>query len=235
MRGAQRRALRPLLARARRLVAVSEFEAEFFARELHLPAARFVTIYNGAEMTAPPDAPPADDAAPLLLSVGRLERYKGHHRLIEAMPLVIRELPEARLRIAGAGQFEGELRRLADASPARARIEIGAVDPLDRAGMARLLAGASLVILLSEYEANPVAVMEALALRRRVLVADTSGLSELAHHGWAHALAYEATAEQIAQAVVAQVRSAAPGDLALPTWDESATRLAEVYREVLDG
>ncbi|MFN8528578.1 MAG: hypothetical protein U0670_08200 [Anaerolineae bacterium] len=40
--------------------------------------------------------------------------------------------------------------------------------------MSRLLARASLVVLFSEYEAHPVAVMEALSLRRPVLVADTS-------------------------------------------------------------
>ena len=50
LRGVQRTLLRPLLARARQLVAVSEFEAEFFARELHLPPDRFATIQNGAEM-----------------------------------------------------------------------------------------------------------------------------------------------------------------------------------------
>ena len=41
---------------------------------------------------------------------------------------------------------------------------------------------------MSDYEANPVAVMEALALGRKVVVADTSGLSELAAEGLATAV-----------------------------------------------
>ena len=41
---------------------------------------------------------------------------------------------------------------------------------------------------MSDYEANPVAVMEALALGRKVVVADTSGLSELASEGLATAV-----------------------------------------------
>jgi glycosyltransferase involved in cell wall biosynthesis len=233
LRGVQRSVMRPLLARARRLIAVSDFEADFFARELRIPASRFVTIYNGAAMAAPRDAPGADDEAPLLLSVGRLERYKGHHRLIEALPIVLRSLPRARLRIVGAGPYEAELRRLASESGLDGKIEIGAIDPLDRQQMARVLAGASLVALLSEYEANPVAVMEALALRRRVLVADTSGLSELARKGFARAVPISAAPAQIAAAIVEQVRAPAPTDLRLPTWDESTARLAQVYREVL--
>jgi glycosyltransferase involved in cell wall biosynthesis len=235
MRGAQRQAMRPLLARARKLVAVSQFEARFFARELHLPDERFATIQNGAAMTPPTDPVEIDPAAPVILSVGRLERYKGHHRLIDALPRVLEQVPGARLRIVGAGDYEQPLRQRAAASGLGDRIEIGSIDPLDREGMARTIAGASAVALLSEYEANPVAVMEALALRRRVLVADTSGLSELAAAGMARAIPIDASDDEIADALVALLRSPEPAPMRLPTWDESAAQLADVYREVLGG
>ena len=233
LRGAQRQALRPLLAHARKLVAVSNFEADFFSRELHIPMERFVTIRNGAAMAAPAEPVVVDDANPLILSVGRLERYKGHHLLIDALPFVLRELPGACLEIVGAGQFEPELRARAAASGLNGKIKIGSIDPVDRDGMSRTVAGASAVALLSEYEANPVSVMEALALGRRVLVADTSGLSELAREGLARAIPIDASPEQIARALVDLIRSPEPANLSLPTWDESAARLADVYREVL--
>jgi glycosyltransferase involved in cell wall biosynthesis len=233
LRGAQRAALRPLLARARRLIAVSDFEADLFARQLRLPRGRFVIIPNGAAMAWPAGGPTSDDNAPLILSVGRLERYKGHQRLIEALPEVLRSAPRARLRIVGAGPYETELRRLAQASGAADRIEICSIDPADRARMAATLASASLVALLSEYEANPVAVMEALALRRRVLVADTSGLSELAGRGLARAIPLSSTVPEVATAIVAQLATPPPTDFELPTWDACAARLADVYREAL--
>jgi glycosyltransferase involved in cell wall biosynthesis len=233
LRGPQRSVLRPLLAHARRLIAVSEFEAGFFAGQLRLPPSRFVTIPNGAAMAWPASGSTSDDNAPLILSVGRLERYKGHHRLIEALPNVLRQAPGARLRIVGAGPYETELRRLAEASPAADRIEIGSIDPADRGAMAATLASASLVALLSEYEANPVAVMEALALRRRVLVADTSGLSELARRGLAHAIPITSTPTEIAAAIVAQLATAPPPDFELPTWDACAACLVDVYRQAL--
>ncbi len=235
VRGLQRTVLRPLLARARRLIAVSEFEAALFGRELHLPPERFATILNGASM-APPDEPVAiDPTAPLILSVGRLESYKGHQRLIAALPHVLASEPGARLWIVGFGPYADELRRQADATGLGDRIEIGSIDPLDRQGMARAMSGASVVALLSEYEANPVAVMEALALRRRVLVADTSGLSEIARAGLARAIPIDATPETTAAALVELLRSNEPLKADVPTWDQSAAALADVYRAALDG
>ena len=60
--------------------------------------------------------------------------------------------------------------------------------PTQRGGLGALLRSSDVVALLSDYEANPVAVMEALALGRKVVVADTSGLSELASEGLATAV-----------------------------------------------
>ena len=149
------------------------------------------------------------------------------------MPLILRQVPEARLRIAGAGQYEAELRRLAGESPVADRIDIGAVDPTDRRGMSNLMASSSLVCLLSEYEANPVVVMEALALRRRVLVAETSGLTELARDGFARGIPITASAEEICAAVVASLAEKPRTDYTLPTWDACASRLVALYDDIL--
>ncbi|MGO9332875.1 MAG: glycosyltransferase [Acidimicrobiales bacterium] len=51
---------------------------------------------------------------------------------------------------------------------------------------------------MSDCEANPVAVMEALALGRMVVAADTSGLSELASEGLATAVAPKASPRELA-------------------------------------
>ena len=58
-------ALRPLLARAERLVAVARFEVDQYSRELRLPREKFVLIPNGTDLEfdaartpAPPGAPP---------------------------------------------------------------------------------------------------------------------------------------------------------------------------------
>jgi len=227
--------LRPLLNRAARLIAVSDFEAQRFPRQLRIPSSKFVTIPNGAAMKLAPDDTVSIENPSLILSIGRLEWYKGHHRVIAALPQVIKSVPSARLRIVGEGPYEADLRRLAATHGVADRVEIRSVDPTDRDGMARLLASAALVTLLSEYEANPVAIMEALAMRRRVLVADTSGLSELAQRGLARAIPLESAPELIAEAIVDQLSSPPPPAFDLPTWDACASRIVDLYRDVLAG
>ena len=50
---------------------------------------------------------------PLLLSVGRLQRRKGHDMTIRALRTVVKEFPNVKYAIAGAGEEEDRLRALA--------------------------------------------------------------------------------------------------------------------------
>jgi glycosyltransferase involved in cell wall biosynthesis len=98
--------------------------------------------------------------------------------------------------------------------------------------MARLLSQAACVALLSEYEAHPIAVMESLALRRPVLVADTSGLRELAEQGLVQAIPLNSSPEEVAQAVQQQIEAPiVPSErLILASWDDCVNQLEAVYQ-----
>ena len=100
--------------------------------------------------------------------------------------------------------------------------------------MARELSKVALVVLLSEYETQPAAVLEGLALGRPALVADTSGLSELATRGLARAIPLESSPEQVAAAVLAQLRDPLlpPANLELPTWERCTSDLIALYQDV---
>jgi glycosyltransferase involved in cell wall biosynthesis len=160
-----------------------------------------------------------------------LERYKGHQRVIAALRKIRERLPDARLLILGTGPYEAALRTLAYDAGVAEHVEIRAVPASDRQGMAELLSQATLVTLLSEYEAHPVAVMEALALQRPVLVADTSGLREIAQKGFARAVSLKSTPEEIAAAALQQIQEplVPPADFVLPTWDDCARELEAIY------
>jgi glycosyltransferase involved in cell wall biosynthesis len=102
--------------------------------------------------------------------------------------------------------------------------------------MARELSKAALVVLLSEYETHPIAVLEALSLGRPVLVADTSGLSELAQNGLAQAIPLKSTTAQITDAIVEQLlHPQKPPAVNLPTWDDCAAGLLSLYGSVISG
>jgi glycosyltransferase involved in cell wall biosynthesis len=222
-----------LLAGAQRLIGVSYFEAEQFQRWLNLPAERFTVVPNGANLPPVPEdfEPPCNGDT--ILSVGRLERYKGHHRLIEAMPFVLAQRPSTRLRILGLGPYEAALRQQVLDMGLGQAVQITHVPPDDRTGMAREMLSAALVALFSEYEAHPVAVMEAAALKRSILVADTSGLGEMARNGLAAALPLDSTPEQLAAAMLRQLEHPhVPNAAMLPTWDTCAEQLLNVYMQV---
>ncbi|MER8758369.1 glycosyltransferase family 4 protein [Mesorhizobium sp. M0976] len=232
VRGTQHALLRPLVARAARLIGVSEFEANFFSARMRLPRERFVVIPNGAAMPAASTSVKIDPH--LIVSGGRLERYKGHHRAIAALPELIRRVPDARLHVVGTGPYEGELRRLVATLGLEKRVTIASIPGSDRQKMADLLASAALFVLFSEYEAHPIAVMEALSLRRPVLVSNTSGLGELAANGLCRAIPRNAGPGELAAAMAEELKAHRQvPDLALPDWDACAQALSNVYCDVL--
>lgn len=231
IRGIQWKLLRPLLANASKLIGVSHFETDYFRDLLDLPAKQFAVIPNGASLPDLMQLPSSPLAQTLIVSVGRLERYKGHQRLINALPKIREWRSNARLLILGAGPYEAALRELAWKVGVAEYVEIRAVPASDRRAMAEILSQAALIALLSEYEAHPIAVMEALALRRPVLVADTSGLRELAEQGLVHAISLNSSPKEVAQAIRQQIEEPIVplAHLVLPTWDDCASQLQLIY------
>jgi len=232
LRSVQWRLLGPMLRRADSLIAVSRFEAGKLAEEARLGDKPISVIRNGGTLPAPP---PGTRVVPgRIVSPGRLERYKGHHKAIEALPHVMREVPDAHLVILGRGDYEAELRSLVVRLGVSDRVTIGHVEPGDRQGMAVALAEASVVAAFSEYEAHPVVVMEALGIGRPVVGYATAGIGELVDEGLVHGVrpgtpAPEAAAELV-RAMTLQDARVLPE---MPTWDTTAGELAAVYRQVL--
>jgi glycogen synthase len=236
LRPLQRALLRPLLAQAAGLVGVSRWEVDFFKKHLNLPGDKFRMIPNGTYLPTKDVQPDRRQDGTLIVSVGRLERYKGHHRVIAALPEVIRHVPDAQLRIVGAGPYESALRQLAMDLGVHDRVEIQAVGGGDRDAMASLLMGAALVILLSDYESQGMAVLEALVLGRPVLVADSTALRELATSGLARATSLGSNPEEVATAILDQLqRPLIPQNAELPTWEACVDELLALYHRAASG
>ncbi len=233
IRKLQRKLLRPLLNHAERLIAVAQFEIPFYGRELNFPPERFSLIPNGTDMSVSPVSRRDGHRDPLIVSVGRLERYKGHQRVIEAMPALVKAVPDVRLWIAGSGPYEPNLRALVNKYDLADRVDIHAVPASNREEMAAELSNASLVVLLSDFETHPISILEAASLGIPALVTDTSGLRELAQKGLANAIPLHSSPEEIAAAIIDQIhhRRTLPS-ISLPTWDECTNQLLTLYQSV---
>ncbi len=232
MRRAQWTMLGPLVRGAARLVAIARFEIDVYGRAFHVPSDRFEVISNGVDIPALESAPPPSGSR--IASIGRLERYKGHHRVLSALPWILEARPDARLWIAGSGPYEQNLREQAAALGVSDRVEIRAVPATERGAMAEEITRSALVVLMSEYETQPLAVLEAVALKRPVLVANTSGLTELATRGLVLAVPLDSRPEDLAASVIQQLESPRlPPPMSLPTWDDCASSLLALYERIL--
>jgi glycosyltransferase involved in cell wall biosynthesis len=228
IRSTQWRVIGPLLRGASGLIGVSKFEAGMVSKHARLGTKHVAVIRNGGTLP-----PPAVEIAPVpgrIVSCGRLERYKGHHRVIEALPEVIQLVPEAHLRIIGSGPYESELRELASRLGVADRVTITSIAPADREAMGQAMAEANVVAALSEYEAHPIGVMEALSVGRPVVGCDIAGIGELVREGWVRGVDPKESPAGIAKHLVEAMSarpSVDPG--VLPTWDTCAAQLGEVY------
>jgi glycosyltransferase involved in cell wall biosynthesis len=235
VRGMQWQVLRPLLRRTKGLVAVCHFEVETWAGRLGIEPERIRLIRNGAEPLPVGASPPEISGSPLVCTVGRLDRLKGHHRLIEAMPALLELEPAAHLAVIGRGSLEHELRRLAARLHVEYAVTFTSFDVTQREALGALVHSSDVVALMSDFEAHPVAVMEAVALGRKVVVADTSGLSELAAEGLAVAVPVDAPPRALAEVLADVARRPDPVAPNLPTWDDCVDELLGLYGEILSG
>jgi len=224
--------LRPLLARADKLVALAPFELEQYARRLRLPHERFVVIPNGSDLPAEAARDVVRDPD-LLATLGRLERYKGHHRVLEAFPHVRARRPGARLWIGGTGPEEEPLRRRAAELGLADCVDVHGIPAEDRVRMARELARVDTVVSLSEFETQPIAALEALALGCKLVVARSPGLAALAEAGLASGVDPGAGPDAVAEAIVEALdRPAAADPPSLPSWDDCADALLALYEQI---
>ena len=228
--------LRPLLRRAGALIVLTEDELAVYTRLLGLPRERFAVVSNGSDL--PRDSAVAEVVRDpdLIASPGRLERYKGHDRVVSALPYILERRPGIRLWIAGGGPQEAELRALAERLGVADRVEIRAVPVMERLRLAHELARVELVISMSAFESQGIAVLEAVGMGCRAIVADTPGLRVLAEQGLARAIPHASSPREIADAVIEGLeRPPATATPRLPTWDDCTDALVEIYRAVVGG
>ena len=234
MRSVQWRMAGPLLRDAALLIGVSRFEAETLSAQARLGNEQVTVIRNGGTLPSP--APGTAVVPGRIVSSGRLERYKGHHRVIEALPTVIRQVPDAHLVVLGRGPYEAELVKLAERCGVADRLEIRHVPPADRVAMATAMAQASVVAALSDYESQGIAVMEALSVGRPVVAYSCAAVGELVDEGLVQGVTPGSPPSTVARQLVNAMTAPVPPDRPeLPTWDMSAAQLGRCYHAAASG
>ena len=93
------------LRRAWRVLTISDYTAAHLTR-LGIPPERQRRVPPGVSLPAETPAAPRDPARPVLLTVGRIESsegYKGHDRVLDALPALLARWPALTYVVIGAG------------------------------------------------------------------------------------------------------------------------------------
>jgi len=207
--------------RADAVIAVSEWERDQLEADFAVDAS---VIPNGLDVERFAGAEPTPRERPYLLTVGRLEEYKGVQHVIRAMS----ELPEYDLLIAGSGSYREELEQIARQAGLTEQVTfLGYV--ADEA-LPGLYAGADVYLSLSGFEAYGMTVAEALSSGTPCAVREAGALQDWTANEAVVGVS-TSTAHAVQQAVRACDQLPSP-TLADRSWESVTTRLIETAYSV---
>ncbi len=140
------------------------------------PEASLVRLPLPLELPEPLDLPLA--GAPTVAYVGRLHPIKGIDRLIEAVALARRDVPDVRLEVVGPGErHQRELEGVAAAAGVTDAVRFHGFVPAGE--KLRVLATAHVSSLLSAAEGLPMAALEAMACGTPVVLSEGCHVPEV--------------------------------------------------------
>jgi glycosyltransferase involved in cell wall biosynthesis len=152
-----------------------------------IPPAQVVTVHEGidADRMASIDGANVHEAfwlphgAPVIGNVAALVPHKGQRHLIDAMPAVIRAVPDARLVVLG----EGDLRPQLEHQVKHLHLEKHVVLPGFRPDVLSLIKGLDLFVMSSETEGLGTSLLDAMAAGKACIGTRAGGIPEVIEEG----------------------------------------------------
>ena len=197
--------------------------------ELGAPAERLAVIRNGVdrELFNIPDPIPPRGKQTHVLSVGNLVPLKGHDIAIDAL----RELPDAKLTIAGRGALRDSLEQRAKDAEVHDRVHFAGSVGQDE--LRNLYAEADVLVLASKMEGLPNVLLESLSCGTPVVATTVGGIPEVVPSEQSGELIEERTGPVLARAIRAVCDRKLPREVVRATvehfdWSVCATELAKV-------
>lgn len=171
------------LRRANGWIAISACTADRAAAANHIPRERIEVLHLCLTQTPKYIARP-ESAVISILTVGRIaaaEGYKGHDRVIRAMPALLRSFPDLVYHIAGDGDGRPSLEALARREGVAEAVRFhGAVSDED---LDRLYGEASIFVMPSAREGFGFVFLEAMAHGLPIVAGNADATPEVVAHG----------------------------------------------------
>lgn len=196
-----------------RFIAVSHANAKYLVEHKGLPDWKIRVIQNGSDLSrfnpahvAPEGMRKEWDIAPadaVLLVVARLEPQKGHAVLLDAMPTVLREFPNAKLVCLGEGVLRDQLEQQSQRLGLQASIRFVGF----RRNVDDWLALCDFTVLPSFYEGLPLVAIESLAAGRTMVASAVDGTPEVIVNGRTGITVPAGDSRALSEAICSMLRS----------------------------
>jgi phosphatidyl-myo-inositol alpha-mannosyltransferase len=237
---------RLLRSRLAARLAVSEPAAAYHARALGWEQSGFRIVPNGVEVARFEHAEPfgelADDEAPSLLFVGRLEPRKGLEPLIRAFTRLKTDRPDLQLHVVGEG---GQLERCRALLPERLRADVHFHGRVPGEDIPRWFASCDLYVSPAlGGESFGIVLLEAMAAGRPFVASAIPGYRSVATDGIQGRLVPPGDVPALADAIGAlldnpSLRAAMAREghetATAYDWSRVASQAREVYEDVAGG
>lgn len=186
--------IRRTLSKSSKVIALSESWAAFIAR--FAEGVSTAVVVNSVKLADAVD--PLREEPGRLLFLGRAEKHKGIFELLTAVSLLKESFPNIKLAIGGDGDLDF-IRGRANELGISEFIEIlGWVGPDEKAAQ---FARASVFTLPSYDEGLPMAMLEAMAAQKAIVVTPVGGIPEAVEDGVNGLLVLPRDAQALAQAL----------------------------------
>lgn len=228
------------VAAADRIVVVSRYLGRRLQVEYGPCPDKVRVVHNAVRLPIRPKAfsKRSDQGPPQVLFLGRITRQKGPELFLEAAAAVLREYPEVRFVMAGAGDLRPEMMALATTLGIADRVVFPGF--LARAAVWRLLAESDIFVLTSHSEPFGIVALEAAANAAALVLCENSGVREVLPEARVVA---PPTAAGFAAAILQYLRdpkaraAAVRHQLAAVracTWERAAAKMSALYVELAE-
>ncbi len=214
-----------LFQKADSIITVSEYEKELLVRDFPLNESRIQIIPNGIDKSEFKDLSQIAKEPRTILSVGRLEEYKGFQHIIASLTMLDKDYL---LKIVGKGPYKANLVTQVNKLGLTDRVTF--YQDLSRVELLQMYARASVFVLLSKLEAFSIVVAEALAAKTPCIVANTTALSEWVDNKNCFGVDYPINTGGLAK-LINQVAGTQIKDVKIWDWDAVVERLERIYNK----
>lgn len=170
-----------------------------------LPASRLVTIHNAIDPRKIKAGRPAeeiksefgiDGRAPLIGVTGRMVAVKAYDLFLKTARVILDDRPDARFMLVGDGPLRESLRELSR----ELRIDDKVIFPGFRDDILDVMNAFDLFVVSSFHEGVPMALLEAMALKKAIVSTAVGGINEVIEDGVSGILVEPNSVDALAEA-----------------------------------